>query len=252
MYLKQIEQLVNLQKIDAEILSLETEIERLPKEITDLKNKHAQVERDMNLVLEKVEFLNNQSARLDVEADEDTARLKKSKNKAMAVSKAKEYNAIVREMDNLEKISRSKDEERAALKEELLHNEIILRETQKKLDELGEELESAQAGMDERIDEAKERLEVLKAERKLTDKIVPPPVLARYEFIRSRLSNPVIVPVDAGICSGCHISIPPQAFIELQKGLHILSCPNCQRLIFWSEHFRQEETKEEASEEMVS
>ena len=40
-----------------------------------------------------------------------------------------------------------------------------------------------------------------------------------------------------GICSGCHIAIPPQSFIELQRGQQILSCPNCQRLIFWNEHF---------------
>ena len=72
------------------------------------------------------------------------------------------------------------------------------------------------------------------------------PILKRYEFIRSRIKNPVIVPVDAGICSGCHISIPPQSFIELQKGIQILSCPNCQRLIYWSDHVRPEEAPEGA------
>jgi uncharacterized protein len=66
--------------------------------------------------------------------------------------------------------------------------------------------------------------------------------MGRYEFIRSRISNPVIVPVTQGICNGCHISIPPQSYIELQKGQQILSCPNCQRLIYWSEHFVSEES----------
>ena len=42
---------------------------------------------------------------------------------------------------------------------------------------------------------------------------------------------------DDGICSGCNIAVPPQSFIELQRGQQILSCPNCQRLIFWCEHF---------------
>ena len=63
----------------------------------------------------------------------------------------------------------------------------------------------------------------------------------RYEFIRRRLEHPVIVAVKEGICSGCHIAVPPQSFIELQRGQQILSCPNCQRLIFWCEHFSVEE-----------
>ena len=71
----------------------------------------------------------------------------------------------------------------------------------------------------------------------------------RYEFIRSRLEHPVIVAVKDGVCSGCNIAVPPQAFIELQRGRQILSCPNCQRLIFWCEHFSpSQETKAEKPE----
>ena len=77
--------------------------------------------------------------------------------------------------------------------------------------------------------------------------MLPPPILSRYEFIRSRLANPVIVPVDNGICSGCNIAIPPQAYIELQKGQQILSCPNCQRLIYWTQHILAEAAAAEAA-----
>ena len=62
-------------------------------------------------------------------------------------------------------------------------------------------------------------------------------MFVRYEFIRKRLEHPVIVAVKEGICTGCHIAVPPQSYIELQRGQQILSCPNCQRLIFWNEHF---------------
>ena len=75
----------------------------------------------------------------------------------------------------------------------------------------------------------------------------------RYEFIRERLDHPVIVAVKDGICTGCHIAVPPQTFIELQRGQQIMSCPNCQRLIFWDKHFEEEApdqvNAEEASKE---
>ena len=78
-------------------------------------------------------------------------------------------------------------------------------------------------------------------------KDIPAPVLGRYEFIRNRLRHPVIVPVEEGICSGCHIAIPPQVFIDLQRGNHIMSCPNCQRLMYWGNHFQDPEAAKPAA-----
>ena len=81
-------------------------------------------------------------------------------------------------------------------------------------------------------------------DRATSCEIIPKPILSRYEFIRSRLANPVIVPVETGICAGCHIAIPPQTYNELQRGKQIHSCPNCQRLIYWDQHLPGEEARE--------
>ena len=82
-----------------------------------------------------------------------------------------------------------------------------------------------------------ERLAELDKDKKKASEAVPAPILTRYNFIRDRIPNPVIVPVSEGVCKGCHVVIPPQAFIDLQKGEQILSCPNCLRIIFWERHF---------------
>ena len=87
--------------------------------------------------------------------------------------------------------------------------------------------------------EKRARLEVLDKEKKKASEAVPAPILTRYNFIRSRIPNPVIVPVSEGVCKGCNVVIPPQAFIDLQKGEQILSCPNCLRIIFWERHFAE-------------
>ena len=99
------------------------------------------------------------------------------------------------------------------------------------------ELKVCEAGLESRVREAETALEKLNSQRSKAAVEVPVPVFSRYEFIRERLRHPVIVPVSGGICTGCNISIPPQSFIELQKGAQILSCPNCRRLMYWSEHF---------------
>jgi len=240
MYQKQIEQLVMLQQIDGEVISLKTELENAPLEIQTLEKKYQDIETQRGIVREKLEYLNTQLKRLATDMEEDHTRLKKSKSKMMMVGNTKEYHAMVREMDNLEKLNRSRDEEKAAFTDELTRQTVADQEADSQVEIVRAELESARKSLNERMSVAQKRLDLLTGQRKESCRELPPPILSRYEFIRSRLPNPVIVSVDQGVCSGCHISIPPQAFIELQKGNQILSCPNCQRLIYWLQHIAPE------------
>ena len=223
LYLEQIRQLVALQRVDDAIHSVEMELEQAPKELEDLKNRFAATNTQRERVLEKLAHLKEQEKRITGELDDDSSRIKKSKNKMMQVSNSREYQAMAREMDN------------------------ALQEVDAIWADLKAELEAKQISLETRQDEARKRLDELAQVRSETGSAVPRPVLDRYEFIRRRLSHPVIVPVTAGVCSGCRIMIPPQTFIELQGGHKIINCPNCQRLIYWVEHFN-EETNQTADE----
>lgn len=237
LYLKQIEQLVALQKVDDEIHTIKSGLKNAPQEVDSLQQRYNIIEEQRNRVLDKLSHLKDQEKRLIGEIEDDSLRIKKSKSKLMLVGNTKEYHAMMREMDSMEKLNRSREEEKFALMEELQRQNDALAEVDIRYGELKAELDVKRASLEERLAEGKQALDVLEKKRGNAGKEVPAPVLDRYEFIRRRLDHPVIVPVDAGICSGCHISIPPQAFIELQRGQQILSCPNCQRLIYWCEHF---------------
>lgn len=237
LYLKQIEQLVALQKVDDHIYGIKAELKNAPQEVEGLQQRFDVLEEQRNRLLDKLTHLKEQEKRLGTEIEDDSLRIKKSKSKLMLVGNTKEYHAMMREMDNMEKMNRSREEEKLALAEELQRQTEAMTEMDERYTTLKAELETKKASLDARLIEAGAGLSDLESQRNAAGKEVPPPVLSRYEFIRQRLENPVIVPVDKGVCSGCHISIPPQSYIELQKGTQILSCPNCQRLIYWSEHF---------------
>lgn len=249
MYLKQIEQLVVLQKVDDEIVVLQDELRRAPQHIEELEKRRQEIEHAAETTRDKIKYLLDQQKRLETEIEGDSVRLKKSKNKMMMVGNTKEYHAMMREMDNLEKQNRGREEEKSTVAEELSRQNQELKDIEERFGELDTELAAARQSLNERLKVAEASLATLETKREEAGQAVPKPILQRYEFIRSRLKNPVIVPVENGICSGCHISIPPQAFIELQKGVQILSCPNCQRLIYWSDHIKTEEAPEEAKTE---
>ena len=243
LYLKQIEQLVDLQKVDDAIFSVKTELKQAPQELESLEQQFGVVEGQRNKVLDKLTHIQEQQKRLALEIDDDSVRIKKSKSKLMQVGNTREYHAMMREMDSMEKQNRSREEEKLALLEELQLQNDALAEVDRTYMALKAELDVKREGLQERMDKAATKLVELEKTRSNTGSEVPQPVFMRYEFIRRRLEHPVIVPVNAGVCSGCHIAIPPQAFIELQRGQQILSCPNCQRLIYWCEHFSAPEAE---------
>jgi predicted nucleic acid-binding Zn-ribbon protein len=37
------------------------------------------------------------------------------------------------------------------------------------------------------------------------------------------------------VCMGCFMNIPPQLFIEVQRGDKLIKCPQCSRFLFFSE-----------------
>ncbi|MDE5879324.1 MAG: hypothetical protein K2G99_04800 [Desulfovibrio sp.] len=246
-YLDQIQQLVELQKVDDEIFAVRQELEAAPRELEDLERRFSAVEARRARILDKLSHLQEQKKRLSLEIDDDSARIKKSKNKLMQVENTREYHAMMREMDSMEKINRTREEEKLTLLEELQLQESALAECDEEHGAVKAELDAARDGLDARLAQARAQLETLSSKRETVGKAIPKPVFMRYEFIRKRLEHPVIVAVREGVCSGCNIAVPPQAFIDLQRGQQIQSCPNCQRLIFWCEHF--EEPKPQAPAE---
>ena len=241
LYLDQIAQLVALQRVDDEIFAIEKEMEKAPREVEALREEFAALQAEKAHLDDKMIHLREQAKRIDFDIDTDLEKMSKGKDKLMQVGNAKEYHAMMREMDTLEKTTRTREEEKITLAEELERQNAAMADLSGRYSAMETDLKTKEESLDERLSEANVKRAELDKERAAAGQDIPAPVLARYEFIRMRLSHPVIVPVDAGVCSGCNISIPPQGYIELQRGTQILSCPNCQRLIFWNQHFTQAE-----------
>ena len=242
MYEKQIEQLIILQQVDDEILVLRDEIEKAPLELADLEGQMEEFRERRVQIDERMELLKEQKKKLVFEIEEDAGKIKKSKNKLMLAGNTKEYHAMMREMDSLEKLNRMREDEQTAVNEELARQNEATTTLNDDMGGVKEQYAALKETLDVRLAEAEKKLASLDRKRKKACKVVPPPILGRYEFIRERMENPVIVPVTNGVCHGCNIMIPPQAYNDLQKGKQILSCPNCQRLVYWQQYEEESET----------
>ena len=137
-----------LQKVDSEMITLERILEEAPKQLRGLQEKQSYLKQQQGVIQEKIDVLMEQKTRIENEIENDAQKVKKSKNKLMMVENTKEYHAMMREMDTMEKMNRMREEERSNLLADLSDLEGRKDALQKDIDALSETISSQQANLD--------------------------------------------------------------------------------------------------------
>jgi predicted nucleic acid-binding Zn-ribbon protein len=57
-------------------------------------------------------------------------------------------------------------------------------------------------------------------------------ILMNYDRVRGARAGIGISPALGGRCGVCNMAVPPQMYIELQKGRDLHSCPSCHRILY--------------------
>lgn len=237
LYLGSVRCLKELQKIDERIHEKETALAEAPRLLQELEKNLKDKEETVTRIRDRLEILNSQIARLDNEAEEANERLRKSRDKLMDTSNEREYNAVTREIDNIEKSALPREDGRVVLLDELSRQQARLEEEEPGYLALKEEVETRRKTISNQMQKDQKELDKFLAERNAKKGDVPALIYERYEFIRERLEHPVIVSLSEAICPSCHIALPPQTFNELLRGNHIMNCPSCQRIIIWRDDY---------------
>ena len=58
-------------------------------------------------------------------------------------------------------------------------------------------------------------------------------LLQSYARLLKSRGGLAVVPVKDSNCGGCFVAITPQAHTEVRKGEALLTCANCQRILYW-------------------
>lgn len=232
---RQISLLVELQRLDSEIRRLTLRKRELPEELTGQ-------EEAFRALCQRVEearqaFDAAVKAHRDKESEhrDGVDRLRKTKDRLLEVKTNKEYQAMLKEIEAIEqKNSQTEDEILAllermdAFKRELKKEEKSLEESRLQYEQAKRKIEDELHSLDEEILACQKNLQGLSGD-------IDRDLMKRYEIIKKRKNGLAVVPVLRGVCTGCHLNIPPQLYNEIQKSDQILCCPNCNRIIYWDE-----------------
>ncbi len=227
--------LIQLQDCDNrmnEIINRKTEgplsIEKLEDEVNAIE-KIFQEEND------RLGLLKKDRRQIEQDLQEIENNIEKSEIKLANIKSNKEYRAVLKEIDDLNRNRLMTEEKVLQLMEEI---EDLERKCNKNRDQEAEFRKKYELERDEILKELKDLDRELKNFEKQRINIcetIDQNLLKKYIFLRERKGGQAIGPVVSGVCQICHMGIPPQKFNELIGGDSLLTCPNCNRMIYWGE-----------------
>jgi len=232
---EQIALLIDLQKIDQEIKTLNIKKQTLPEKASELDQDFKARKEKAEEERQGLEGLNKLHKEKESELKQGQEKLRKAKERLLEVKTNKEYQAMLTEIDTVEKSNGRVEEEILVLYERIDEKKGSVKSHEK---DFGQYL----AGYEEerrRIDEEIASIDgALEEQKKKFDSLVPglrPELLRRYEMIKGRRNGVAVVSARNAVCSGCNMNLRPQLYNELQRSEELICCPNCNRIIYWDE-----------------
>lgn len=222
-----------LQDVDRLRIDSERERRAITERVEQLQSILGEMEREQNEKRDKLREAERWYKERERELKEDNEKIKRAQARLNALTKAKEYTAVQREIEALRRGNAQKEEEILKLLAVMEEFKEAVQKEGEKLEQMRAELAAEQASTGARVRELDERLERLRTDHQSYEEAIPPDVLRRYHRIQSAWQGMAVVPVNSrGSCSGCHRQIPPQLYNILLRQDSLESCPYCHRFIY--------------------
>jgi len=69
---------------------------------------------------------------------------------------------------------------------------------------------------------------------------VPRRLLDRYQLLLEVGRTPVVVAMERGACSGCHVRLPTMLEYKARRSPAVHTCPHCRRMLYAAELVRED------------
>lgn len=229
---KQLETLVSLQHAETEIQCIERDLAGVDERIKTLDTEVKEHEDRVTAYRSSLDTLKHQYRSDESEIKVIDSQVVKSKEKLRSVKTNKEYQSILKEIDDLK--HKSSDIEDRMLEHlervETADNELAARETE--LGEIKKEVAAKQEDIRQSAEGQCRVLSNLQKERNEIWQTVDSKLQALYTKLKQQGHGIAVAAIVDAVCQVCRMNIPPQQYNELLRMDTLRMCPNCQRIIY--------------------
>jgi predicted nucleic acid-binding Zn-ribbon protein len=235
----QLRLLKELQAIDSRATEVRKQMAALPAKLRPAREDLAKLEA--LLAKARGDLASSEKWKTDqedfIKREEDAVR--QARAKLQQSRNTRDYGAANREVENKRKSVSEREDEVVRIMAALETSRTNIATSETEVEKLRTTLAAEEVDVAGRVAELAVEAEKFEGQRKVLTAQLPAELVKRYDTVQKR-RGVAIAPVVAGICQGCHMSLPPQLSNILARMQSLESCPNCQRLLFRPELFEAE------------
>lgn len=227
-----IEILASLQEIDRRNRERTLELAELERQSTELQERLGSKRQQVEAARIESGNANGRRRQLEEQLQDEERKIKERRMRLNRIRNDKELVVAQREIELTKEANSRLEEEILTLLEQSEAVDGGLREAENELRELEERVAKHEAHATSRIEQLRGEIESDRGERDALASKLNISVRKRYEQVFARRGGVAVVEVRRGICLGCNMHVPPQLYIEIQKGREVIVCPSCQRILY--------------------
>jgi len=212
-----------------------TQKEKGPVKIRKAEEELKNAEREIQEERGRLDDLKKERRKIEQEVQELDSKIEKSGVKLSQIKSNKEYTAAIKEIDDLKKSKFIIEDKIITLMEEIDRTEQEIAEKNSKLEELAAKTEKDRQEILKEISVLDKDVAALEAKKESFVHQIDADLLKKYLFLHERRNGLAVSAVVTGVCQTCHLGIPPQKFNELIRGNALMTCPHCNRIMYWAE-----------------
>jgi len=230
---EELQLLIGLQECDSQLVALAAKKTRLPEKILAMENEFQARRENLSRNRQKHDELKARRAEYEAAIKKIGDGMAKTKERLLEVKNNKEYQAMLKEIETAEKTGSETETRMIALLEEMDRLSVQVREDDEALKQETLRYEQDKKAVEEDLNAVDADVESWTRKRTELQQKISADLLARYEKVKKRNNGLGVISVWKAVCGGCHMNIPPQLYNELQRSDEMLSCPNCNRIMYF-------------------
>jgi hypothetical protein len=229
---EQIRALERLAQIDAELKGLQEQLAQERSTLDGLRSGIAKLDEKLAANRTSLSTMDKTRGELVQDVRNMTQQLEHSREKLLRSRTERESNAAQRELEELRKLVRDREDEIGKISTEAESQRVQLEATEGDHGKLVAELGAREGDINLKVGEVSSKEQEKQTERAAALKLLPPQLYRRYDMIRLKRGTALSQTSD-GTCNACHMALPPQLFHRLRREPILEQCPSCNRIIYF-------------------
>lgn len=233
---EQIKVLVRLQHLDTEAVRIKSTLNNVSKKLEKLDSSLKEIEQTIKDQESVFDELKKQYRDYESDVKINLAKNKKSQEKLRSVKTNKEYQSLLKEIDDVKSKNSLIEDKMIECLDRMDETENIIVKKKDEYLQFSDRIISEKQSIEYEAGIEKEKLNELDLDRKNVSDIIDSQLLKTYLMLKERHQGGLaVVPVKDAVCHGCNVNLPPQLYNELFRYNSLKFCPNCQRIIYLKE-----------------